>query len=216
MHTITPPHWNQESAEQQCLASARAKFHHFASFPDVTLDDLVQIAMEAALRARETYETGHGTKWETWISMHAARRIIDFRRQRMAQQRREQVPRVFAESVENIGDRLIDVSQRAMDAAEKMLPDYSAPQSPHRFRLPQLAACLIVRDHLKTSYRGVVLAIAASPEARERMGLLRRVPDATTLHKAESAIRRVVRNLRKKKYGTDPKRVTREDQASLP
>jgi DDE family transposase len=63
------------------------------------------------------------------------------------------------------------------------LPDYSCEYSRHDFTLPQLFACLVLREHQKKSYRGVEALLEDSPCWRAEIGLSR-TPDHNTLCRA--------------------------------
>lgn len=60
------------------------------------------------------------------------------------------------------------------------LPQYSCKFSRHDFTLPQLFACLCLREHQRKSYEGVIALLRDSPEWRSKIGL-KRVPAASTL-----------------------------------
>jgi hypothetical protein len=64
--------------------------------------------------------------------------------------------------------------------ASASLPLYSNEFSRHDFTLPQLFACLVLREHQKKSYRGVEALIEDSPQWRADIGLSR-TPDHNTL-----------------------------------
>ena len=59
----------------------------------------------------------------------------------------------------------------AMRRGRRHLMDYGATTSRHDFTQRQLMTCLILRAYLRTTYRGVVDLLAASPNLRERIGL---------------------------------------------
>ncbi|MBI3839614.1 MAG: transposase [Planctomycetia bacterium] len=71
----------------------------------------------------------------------------------------------------------------ALAAALRVLPFYTHTNSPKKFTQHQLFACLVLKNFLKTDYRGVVAHLADHPTLREVMGL-KHVPHFTTLHKA--------------------------------
>jgi Transposase DDE domain/Transposase domain (DUF772) len=64
--------------------------------------------------------------------------------------------------------------------AKTSLPTYSSEFSRHDFTLPQLFACLVLREHQKKSYRGVEALLEDSPQWRQDIGLVR-TPDHNTL-----------------------------------
>ena len=71
----------------------------------------------------------------------------------------------------------------ALATAERALPKYSHRNSPKKFTQHQLFACLVLKNFLKTDYRGVVVHLADCPSLVETLGLSR-VPHYTTLQKA--------------------------------
>lgn len=79
-------------------------------------------------------------------------------------------------------NRLSRIAELARIVAADELPAYSCPKSPRRFTQPQLLACLILRAHLKQTYRGIADLLATSDELRRVLGL-DRVPDYSTLQR---------------------------------
>ena len=75
------------------------------------------------------------------------------------------------------------VAELAMRLGQRHLADYGATTSRHDFTQRQLMTCLILRAYLKTTYRGVLDLLAASPGLREQMGLTGKLPHFTTLQK---------------------------------
>jgi hypothetical protein len=61
------------------------------------------------------------------------------------------------------------VAELAMKLGHRHLARYGATTSRHDFTQRQLMTCLILRAYLKTTYRGVLDLLAASPGLRERM-----------------------------------------------
>jgi hypothetical protein len=57
---------------------------------------------------------------------------------------------------------------------------YSGPHSRHDFTQPQLFALLVLRQRLRTDYRGLVTLLAEWGEVRRGLGL-RKVPHYSTL-----------------------------------
>lgn len=68
-----------------------------------------------------------------------------------------------------------------------VLPEYRSKFSRHDFTLPQLFACLTLREHQKKSFRGVVALLRDSPQWCADIGLTR-VPDFRTLQKSFDVI----------------------------
>jgi hypothetical protein len=71
----------------------------------------------------------------------------------------------------------------AIATAQRALPLYSHRNSPKKFTQHQLFACLVLKNFLKTDYRGVVAQLADCPSLLEVIAL-EQVPHYTTLHKA--------------------------------
>jgi hypothetical protein len=78
------------------------------------------------------------------------------------------------------------VAELAMRLSRPHLADYGATRSRHDFTQRQLMGCLILRAYLKTTYRGVIDILAASPSLRQRLGLREKLPHYTTLQKFSS------------------------------
>lgn len=76
----------------------------------------------------------------------------------------------------------------AYAVAQVSLPAYSHPKSPHRYRLPQLAACVLVGMHQKKSYREMEQLLLASDEIRTVLELDREVPNYATLNRTYQKI----------------------------
>ncbi len=67
--------------------------------------------------------------------------------------------------------------------APRALPAYSHRFSPKKFTQPQLLACLVLKEFLKTDYRGLVNFLADCPSLRAAIEL-EHVPHFTTVQKA--------------------------------
>jgi hypothetical protein len=98
------------------------------------------------------------------------------------------------------------VAKAALLAAQRVLPFYTHPNSPKKFTQHQLFACLVLKNFLKTDYRGVVAHLADHPELREVLRLMH-VPHFTTLQKASQhllacePVRRVLESTIRMHYG---------------
>jgi len=79
--------------------------------------------------------------------------------------------------------RIVRVVELAMKLGTRHMADYGATRSRHDFTQRQLMTCLILRAYMKTTYRGVVEALASSAELREKLGLQDKLPHYTTLQK---------------------------------
>ena len=71
----------------------------------------------------------------------------------------------------------------AFDLATRCLPRYACKFSRHDFTLPQLFACLVLREHQKKSYRGTEALLRDCADLREAVGLTR-APDHNTICRA--------------------------------
>jgi hypothetical protein len=86
------------------------------------------------------------------------------------------------------------------------LPFYTHPNSPKKFTQHQLFACLVLKNFLKTDYRGVVAHLIDHPQLREVLHL-NCVPHFTTLQKASrhllasAPVRRVLESTIRLHYG---------------
>ena len=74
-----------------------------------------------------------------------------------------------------------------LEAASRVLPDYSGPFSPKVFTQPQLFTMLALRQFLKLDYRGTVARLGEWKELRKVLRL-RRVPEYSTLIHAEKRL----------------------------
>jgi hypothetical protein len=98
------------------------------------------------------------------------------------------------------------VARAALVAAQRALPFYTHPNSAKKFTQHQLFACLVLKNFLKTDYRGVVAHLADHPELREVLRL-DSVPHFTTLQKASRHLlaspsaRRVLQSTIRMHYG---------------
>jgi hypothetical protein len=75
------------------------------------------------------------------------------------------------------------VLRAAYELAQLFLPDYSSKFSRKDFTLPQLFACLVLREHQKKSYLGVEALLTDCPNWRADVDLTR-TPDSNTLWRA--------------------------------
>jgi hypothetical protein len=75
----------------------------------------------------------------------------------------------------------------AYELAAERLPDYSSKFSRKDFTLPQLFACLVVREQLKLSYRKIEALLRDSESWWQPLGMTR-VPDHNTLCRAFAVI----------------------------
>jgi hypothetical protein len=98
------------------------------------------------------------------------------------------------------------VARAALEAAQRVLPFYTHPNSPKKFTQHQLFACLVLKNFWKTDYRGVVAQLHDHPQLREVLRL-DCVPHFTTLQKASQHLlasepaRRVLESTIRMHYG---------------
>jgi len=78
-------------------------------------------------------------------------------------------------------------AREAKAAAEKALPRYSSHFSRKDFTLHQHFAVLMLRQFMRTDYRGIVQLLSEWAELREALGL-KRVPHYSTLCYAEQRL----------------------------
>jgi hypothetical protein len=76
--------------------------------------------------------------------------------------------------------------------ASRALPLYSCEFSRHDFTLPQLFACLVVKDQMKCSYRGVEILLHDGEHWCQDIGMSK-VPDHNTLWRAANYLLRKCR-----------------------
>jgi len=68
----------------------------------------------------------------------------------------------------------------ALRVARAVLPPYAHKFSPKRYTLPQLAACVLLKEYRRLDWRGIEAWLKLSPPFCQCLGLSR-VPDYTTL-----------------------------------
>jgi hypothetical protein len=81
----------------------------------------------------------------------------------------------------------VRVTLEALAAGRAALPDYGSRYSRRDYTLPQLFALLVLRQFLRTDYRGVVTLVAEWSELRRARGLAK-VPHYSTLAHASRRI----------------------------
>jgi hypothetical protein len=79
------------------------------------------------------------------------------------------------------------VMRAALALAERALPAYASKFSRHDFTLPQLFACLVLREHQRKTYRGTEALLRDCPDWLADVGLTR-APDHNTLCRAFGAV----------------------------
>jgi len=98
------------------------------------------------------------------------------------------------------------VARAALESAQRVLPFYTHLNSPKKFTQHQLFACLVLKNFLKTDYRGVVAHLRDHPKLREVLRL-KSVPHFTTLQKASQRllaakpVRRLLESTIRLRYG---------------
>lgn len=76
----------------------------------------------------------------------------------------------------------------AYHLAKQSLPDYSSKFSRKDFTLPQLFACLAVREQMRLSYRGAEELLRDGRAWCRAIGMKRKTPDHATLHRAAGVL----------------------------
>jgi len=90
-----------------------------------------------------------------------------------------------------------EFAKEALAAGRAVLPDYSSPFSPRKFTQPQLFACLALRQFWRTDYRGTEVRLGEWSDIRHVLELKDdRVPDFSTLIKAEGRLLKSYKSLR--------------------
>jgi len=84
--------------------------------------------------------------------------------------------------------KFVRVAQIAYSIAQRSLPLYTHPKSPHHYTFPQLAACVLLTFYLKLSYRDMEEWLLATDQVR-RVLELEKVPDHSTLCRAYGKLR---------------------------
>jgi hypothetical protein len=81
----------------------------------------------------------------------------------------------------------VRVAREALAAGRSALPEYGSRYSRRDYTQPQLFALLVLRQFLRTDYRGVVTLVAEWSELRRALGLAK-VPHYSTLAHASRRI----------------------------
>jgi hypothetical protein len=77
-------------------------------------------------------------------------------------------------------NRCIKFARLALQIGQEVLPSYAHRFSPQRFTLPQLAACVLLKEYGDLDWRGIQELLALSSDLRQCLGLTK-VPDYSTL-----------------------------------
>jgi hypothetical protein len=81
----------------------------------------------------------------------------------------------------------VRVAREALAAGRAALPEYGSRYSRRDYTQPQLFALLVLRQFLRTDYRGVVALVSEWSELRRALGLAK-VPHYSTLAHASRRI----------------------------
>ena len=81
----------------------------------------------------------------------------------------------------------VALAKQAMRIAKAALPQYSSVYSRHDFTQHQLFTILVLRQFLKTDYRGIIQMLADFSDLRKTLGL-KKVPHYSTLCYAEKRL----------------------------
>jgi hypothetical protein len=79
------------------------------------------------------------------------------------------------------------VMRVAFELARGVLPRYFSKFSRHDFTVPQLFACMVLKEQQRTTYRGVEALLRDAPHWCRQIGM-KRVPDHNTLCRAAHAL----------------------------
>ena len=79
------------------------------------------------------------------------------------------------------------LAKQAMRIAKAALPQYSPVYSRHDFTQHQLFTILVLRQFLKTDYRGIIQMLADFSDLRKALGL-KKIPHYSTLCYAEKRL----------------------------
>ena len=90
-------------------------------------------------------------------------------------------------SVRRMTKSAVALAREALAVGERALPRYAARTSRHDYTQAQLFALLVVKQFLKTDYRGVVTLAAEWAELRRALRL-KTVPHYSTLCYAEARL----------------------------
>ena len=81
----------------------------------------------------------------------------------------------------------VQVAREALAAGRAALPEYGSRYSRKDYTQPQLFALLVLRQFLRTDYRGVVALVAEWSDLRRTLGLTK-VPHLSTLAHASRRV----------------------------
>ncbi|MFC7738831.1 hypothetical protein ACFQX4_24205 [Roseomonas sp. GCM10028921] len=81
----------------------------------------------------------------------------------------------------------VQVAREALAAGRAALPEYGSRYSRKDYTQPQLFALLVLRQFLRTDYRGVVALVAEWSDLRRTLGLTK-VPHYSTLAHASRRV----------------------------
>ena len=79
------------------------------------------------------------------------------------------------------------LAKQTMRIAQAALPEYSSLYSRHDFTQHQLFTILVLRQFLKTDYRGIIQMLADFSDLRKALGL-KKIPHYSTLCYAEKRL----------------------------
>ena len=79
------------------------------------------------------------------------------------------------------------LAKQTMRIAKAALPEYSSLYSRHDFTQHQLFTILVLRQFLKTDYRGIIQMLADFSDLRKALGL-KKIPHYSTLCYAEKRL----------------------------
>lgn len=76
------------------------------------------------------------------------------------------------------------LAREALAIGTEVLPAYAHRNSPHKFTQPQIFALLVLRQHMRLDYRGLIATLEDWPTLRDALGM-KGLPHYSTLCYAE-------------------------------
>lgn len=158
-----------------CRAMVDRQQALFGRIPSISPDDLLQEALITAHRVHRTYRPDKGA-YTPFIARGVRCRFLDLWKVNTRAQIREVAtarPGVSYDPplLETSPGNLIPLLAQAYLVARRTLPAHNPHPCPRRYTYPQLAAALCLKTLTRTSYRGVVLILQASPSLRDTLNL---------------------------------------------
>lgn len=203
-----PPHasFDPELARKVVWQVVKRHGVMFEAYADIDRDDLHNEALFAVAKAfAEGKYDPSKSRPSTFITTVAHRQLMDMRRRRSGDARRQDVVRaelladpdagsVHDDAVALEGEDLVDYAAGVYATAARQLRDAEVPRlgRPMRLDLPQRVTLLAVMVRTGSTSRGIVKLLRGQPALRRAIGLTR-IPD----HKFFARLKRSQRLLKK-------------------